>query len=54
LIDLTNDFDPRDLNGRTSSEVVADLVAPARVVKTANSFAADLLAADPRQAGVSA
>jgi predicted dinucleotide-binding enzyme len=51
LIDPTNDFDPRDLNGRTSSEVVADLVAPARVVKTANIFAADLLASDPRQAG---
>ncbi len=37
--------------GRTSSEVVADLVAPARVVKTANIFAAELLASDPRQAG---
>jgi predicted dinucleotide-binding enzyme len=51
LIDPTNDFDPSDLNGRTSSEVVADLVVPARVVKTANIFAADLLASDPRQAG---
>jgi predicted dinucleotide-binding enzyme len=51
VIDPTNDFDPRDLNGRTSSEVVADLVAPARVVKTANIFAAELLASDPRQAG---
>jgi 8-hydroxy-5-deazaflavin:NADPH oxidoreductase len=51
LIDPTNDFDPSDLNGRTSSEVVADLVAPARVVKTANIFAADLLASEPRQAG---
>jgi hypothetical protein len=51
LIDPTNDFDPSDLNGRTSSEVVADLVAPARVVKTANIFAADLLASDPSQAG---
>jgi predicted dinucleotide-binding enzyme len=51
LIDPTNNFDPSDLNGRTSSEVVADLVAPARVVKTANIFAADLLASDPRQAG---
>jgi 8-hydroxy-5-deazaflavin:NADPH oxidoreductase len=36
VIDPTNDFDPSDLNGRTSSEVVAELVAPARVVKTAN------------------
>jgi predicted dinucleotide-binding enzyme len=51
LIDPTNDFDPSNLNGRTSSEVVADLVAPARVVKTANIFAADLLASEPRQAG---
>jgi 8-hydroxy-5-deazaflavin:NADPH oxidoreductase len=51
LIDPTNDFDPRDLNGRTSSEIVADLVAPARVVKTANIFAADVLASDPGQAG---
>jgi predicted dinucleotide-binding enzyme len=51
VIDPTNDFDPSDLNGRTSSEVVAGLVAPARVVKTANIFAADLLASDPRQAG---
>ena len=51
VIDPTNDFDPGDLNGRTSSEVVADLVAPARVVKTANILGAQLLAADPRQAG---
>jgi 8-hydroxy-5-deazaflavin:NADPH oxidoreductase len=51
LIDPTNDFDPSDLDGRTSSEVVADLVAPARVVKTANILAAELLASDPRQAG---
>jgi predicted dinucleotide-binding enzyme len=51
VIDPTNDFDPSDLGGRTSSEVVADLVTPARVVKTANTFAADVLAADPRQAG---
>ncbi len=51
LIDPTNDFDPSDLNGRTSSEVVADLVAPARVVKTANTLGAELLASDPQQAG---
>jgi hypothetical protein len=51
LIDPTNDFDPSDLSGRTSSEVVADLVAPARVVKTANIFTAEVLASDPRQAG---
>jgi predicted dinucleotide-binding enzyme len=51
LIDPTNDFDPSDLNGRTSSEVVADLVAPARVVKTANIIAAEVLGSDPHQAG---
>jgi predicted dinucleotide-binding enzyme len=51
VIDPTNDFDPSDLNGRTSSEVVADLAAPARVVKTANILAAQLLASDPHQAG---
>ena len=51
LIDPTNDFDPSDLNGRTSSEVVADLVAPARVVKAANTFGATVLNSDPHQAG---
>ena len=51
LIDPTNDFDPSDLNGRTSSEVVADLVAPARVVKAANTFGATVLSSDPHQAG---
>ena len=51
LIDPTNDFDPSDLNGRTSSEVVADLVTPARVVKTANILGAGLLASDPHEAG---
>jgi hypothetical protein len=51
LIDPTNDFDPSDLNGRTSSEVVADLVAPARVVKAANTLGAGLLSSDPHQAG---
>ena len=51
LIDPTNDFDPSDLNGHTSSEVVADLVAPARVVKAGNTFAASVLDSDPHQAG---
>jgi len=51
VIDPTNDFDPSDLDGRTSSEVVADLVAPARVVKGANTFAAAVLGSDPHQAG---
>src|ERR1700682_4469820 len=51
VIDPTNDFDPSDLDGRTSSEVVADLVAPARVVKAANTLGAAILGSHPRQAG---
>jgi 8-hydroxy-5-deazaflavin:NADPH oxidoreductase len=51
VIDATNDFDPGDLNGRTSSELVADLVEPARVVKAANTFGAAVLASDPHEAG---
>jgi 8-hydroxy-5-deazaflavin:NADPH oxidoreductase len=51
VIDATNDFDPRDLDGRTSSEVVADLVGDAPVVKAANTLVAAVLGADPRQAG---
>jgi predicted dinucleotide-binding enzyme len=51
VIDPTNDFDPSDLDGRTSSEVVADLVAPARVVKAANTLVAAVLGSDPHQAG---
>ena len=51
VIDATNDFDPSDLNGRTSSEVVADLVSPARVVKGANTLEATLLASEPHEAG---
>ncbi len=51
VIDPTNDFDPGDLNGRTSSELVADLVAPARVVKAGNTFAAAVLASDPHDGG---
>ena len=50
VIDPTNDFDPSDLDGRTSSEVVADLVAPARVVKIANTLGAGILASDPQEA----
>jgi 8-hydroxy-5-deazaflavin:NADPH oxidoreductase len=51
VIDATNDFDPTDLNGRTSSELVADLVASARVVKAANTLTAAVLASDPHEAG---
>ena len=51
VIDATNDFDPSDLGGRTSSEVVADLVSPARVVKAANTLGAAVLASDPQEGG---
>jgi hypothetical protein len=37
--------------GRTSSELLADLVAGARVVKAANTLSAEVLASDPREAG---
>jgi 8-hydroxy-5-deazaflavin:NADPH oxidoreductase len=50
VIDATNDFDGTDLDGRTSSEVVADLVRGARVVKAANTLSAEVLALDPREA----
>lgn len=51
VIDATNAFDPADLGGRTSSEIVADLVPGARVVKAANTLAAEVLGADPHDAG---
>ena len=40
VIDATNDFDPSDLEGRTSSEVVVDLVGGLPVVKAANTLVA--------------
>jgi 8-hydroxy-5-deazaflavin:NADPH oxidoreductase len=51
VIDATNYFDPSDLDGRTSSEVVADLVGGARVVKAANTLGAEVLGSDPHEAG---
>lgn len=51
VIDATNDFEPSDPNGSTSSEVVADLVRGARVVKAANTLAAAVLGSDPQEAG---
>jgi predicted dinucleotide-binding enzyme len=51
VIDPTNDFDSGDLDGRTSSEIIADLVTPAPVVKAANTLGAAVLGSDPRQAG---
>jgi predicted dinucleotide-binding enzyme len=51
VIDATNDFDPSDLGGRISSEVVADLVRGASVVKAANTLTAAVLGSDPHDAG---
>ena len=51
VIDATNDFDPSDLDGRTSSELVSDLVDGARVVKAANTLGAAVLGSDPQEAG---
>jgi predicted dinucleotide-binding enzyme len=51
VIDATNDWADDDLQGRTSSEIVADLVAGARVVKAANTLGAEVLGSDPHEAG---
>jgi 8-hydroxy-5-deazaflavin:NADPH oxidoreductase len=51
VIDATNDWGADDLNGRTSSELLADLVPGARVVKAANTLGADVLGSDPQEAG---
>jgi predicted dinucleotide-binding enzyme len=51
VVDATNDWAADDLNGRTSSELVADLVAGARLVKAANTLGADVLGSDPHEAG---
>ena len=56
LIDANNPieaplFKPVDLNGRVSSEVVADLAPGSRVVKAFNHLRAEVLAGDPRSDG---
>lgn len=56
LIDATNPvlqpgFRLAELNGSTSSEVVASLAPGARLVKTGNTLLRAVLAADPEQAG---
>jgi len=44
-------FEPVDLNGRASSEVFADLVPGARVVKAFNHLQPNLVAGDPQAEG---
>jgi len=50
VIDATNDWAANDLAGRTSSEIVADLIPAARVVKAANTLSAEVLGSEPHQA----
>jgi predicted dinucleotide-binding enzyme len=55
VIDATNDFaatdfEGSDLDARTSSELVAELVSGARVVKGANTLVAAVLGSDPHEA----
>jgi predicted dinucleotide-binding enzyme len=55
VVDATNDFaatdfEGSDLGARTSSELVAELVSDARVVKGANTLTAAVLGADPHEA----
>jgi predicted dinucleotide-binding enzyme len=56
VIDATNAIDfpafsPRDLKGRPSTEIVADAVSGARVVKAFNTLPAAILGADPAVLG---
>jgi hypothetical protein len=56
VVDQTNAFllpemKLADLGGRSSSEIVAELVEGARVVKAANTLGAELLGGDPDEAG---
>jgi predicted dinucleotide-binding enzyme len=56
VIDTTNPIEPphftvAELRGRTSSEVVADLVPGARLIKAFNTLTPSMIARDPREAG---
>ncbi|AKU95032.1 hypothetical protein AKJ09_01696 [Labilithrix luteola] len=56
VVDATNAvafpaFQPSDLGGRLSTEVVSDAVPGARVVKAFNTLPAAILASDPEQHG---
>jgi predicted dinucleotide-binding enzyme len=54
LVDVTNainfdDFSPKDLGGRLSTDIIADAVPTARVVKAFNTLPAAVLEAEPAQ-----
>ena len=56
VVDATNallfpDLRPADLGGRTSSEIVAELVGGAPLVKAGNTLPAEVLGADPHDGG---
>jgi len=56
VVDMTNPIGPKEfkggvLGGRTSSEIVADLVPGARLVKAGNTLAPLVLGADPHEGG---
>jgi predicted dinucleotide-binding enzyme len=56
VVDQTNAFifpelKLADLGGRSSSEIVSELVEGARVVKAANTLGAELLGSDPHESG---
>ncbi len=56
IVDATNAIDfpaftPKDLGGRLSTDVVADFVPGARVVKAFNTLPAAVLASDPAKDG---
>jgi predicted dinucleotide-binding enzyme len=55
LVDATDpvlpDFEPADLGGRTSSEIVNELAPGAQLVKAFNTLSPKMLAADPERGG---
>ncbi|WP_109477904.1 NAD(P)-binding domain-containing protein [Paraburkholderia sp. C35] len=51
LLSYAPDFRRADLGGRTSSEIVADMLPGARIVKTLNTLYYKVLERDPAEAG---
>lgn len=51
VLDATNGMTPAEMGGKASSEVVAELVPGAKVVKAFNTLFSATLAANPREAG---